>query len=324
MAPWVPTISWADLAVGGVLLVAYWLVAAVLTYDSHPAFERLRRASDLDPTLLSVLVLVGTFAVWTAVVAGHLPGPGGALLALPGLLSLGAGLYTVGRVASTLAWYLRLDDRDLVDAGDATEGHVEVAGTAVPITDTTTTPFEGAEALCYTATARERPATSVRYNDAERTENWSSEWYERRSYPFCLRDETGRVVVVPEGADFKFERRVRPVSADAEPPDRIVGLSVVDDSFTLGTRDRRYVERRLEPGDFVYARGRARERELGDGSNARTELVVADEGGTFVVGHDSAQAIADDIGQTVLRRGAFGLLAVLVGYAVLLFATGAL
>jgi hypothetical protein len=321
VAPWVPTVSWVDLAVGGALLVAYWLVAAAIHYGSDADLARLRRRSEVSPTLLSALVFVGTVLLWTAVVAGRPPGWGAVPALLVGLLLVAGGLYAVGRSLSTALRRLRTSDRDLVDVGEATEGPVELAGTAVPIEDTTMTPFEGVEALCYTAAAKERPTAATGFGDANRTDNWSSAWYERRSRPFWLRDETGRLAVFPEGADFKFERHVRSIGGSADPPDRILGLSVVDESFSLSERDRRYVERRLEPGDFVSVRGTARERDVGGG---RSVLVVEDEESTFVVSHDSERAARAGVSRDVIREAVAGLLLTLVGYAALLFATGGL
>lgn len=131
-------------------------------------------------------------------------------------------------------------------------------------------PFSGREAVALDYEVQELETS---YNAATKTttSSWEPVHGGTTDRPFVLHDASGRVRVVPAGAFLSLELDDRiEVDGGDRPPERIRRFIEVSDAvdseetgidvgpFRIDTgEDRRYVERRLEPGDDVLVFGRA-------------------------------------------------------------------
>ncbi|USZ73033.1 E3 ubiquitin ligase family protein [Natronosalvus halobius] len=149
------------------------------------------------------------------------------------------------------------------------DGFVELSGTVLAWDDVLESPFTetGCVAVEYTVEEKRRKST----NNGSRTK-----WVEidggTRVVPFRLEDETGNVLVDPQGADLRLtvDTRIRVEGGEAPPApiaryiERDEDVSDENTSLSLGPleistgRDRRYLERRLDLGEAVHLLGTAR------------------------------------------------------------------
>lgn len=181
------------------------------------------------------------------------------LFLLGGLLALGYGtvvgakLYRIGRDDPIPTYRLRHG------------GTCEVEGVATVHEETVSAPFTGTDCLVCRWTVEE-------YQQSGKHSHWKTVDSGVWSRPFVLADDTGRVLVEPDGAEFSLDEddTVRVDGGDA-PPHRVQQFidanDRVDDEdgeldlgvVTVSTgNDRRYVEERLDPGDSAYVFGHAR------------------------------------------------------------------
>lgn len=171
------------------------------------------------------------------------------------------------------------------------EGPIELHGTARAADEAFAGPFTGEECLiCETAVEEYR--WSFR-----RGGSWRRIDSDFRSVPFLLEDGSGSVLVDPRNADVRMGSDAERIDVDggSEPP-RWIGryirqndrVSCENRRLDLGPlsiprgADRRYTERRIQPGDEVYVLGRAHRRTtragsvnavVGDGSDESPPLI---------------------------------------------------
>ena len=246
---------------------------------------------------------------------------------------LGSILFFAGVVAA-LFGALRLGpaldifvgDPDDVLGIDRDPGPVELEGTAEVIGETVRAPLTETPCLVYEYEIEVRgPGTG-----------WSTVDSGRGSVPFRLTDDTAGVRVDPTGARLALstgetvaadgaESTPDAVRTDDEPETSrgseeraVTGDGDGRVTGSVPYRDRRYRERRLEPGDAVYLVGQARydvgaREELGD-----VNAVV--ENGPRTVTFVVADAHRIDAGRRLLKPAArlLGVGAVLIGFGVLL------
>ncbi len=155
------------------------------------------------------------------------------------------------------------DPSEVMSLGDG--GPVEVEGTAHPEHGTLTSPFTGAECLAY-----EYEVTEER--NSQHGTHWETIDSGRNHTAFRVEDETASALVDPRGADFRFSaERSIDVRGGQRPPERVqefirrngdVGSeekSIDLKLFELNTgKDRKYIEKRLDPGEPVHVLGEAR------------------------------------------------------------------
>jgi len=183
-------------------------------------------------------------------------------LAAGGLL--GIALLTLGLAELRNAWRIRSEDPD--PAADATRGGpVELAGTAQAADQTIHAPFSGTECVACEYEVLE-------YRSSGKHSSWRTVDEDTVAVPFHLQDDTGSVLVDPEGASLNLaEEMDHKVKGGTTPPDRIRRFiadtpSVDSEDYThdlkiveiKGGNDRRYVERRLDLGSQVHLVGAAR------------------------------------------------------------------
>lgn len=179
----------------------------------------------------------------------------------------------VAAFAAALAWYgfrecrlaylvLRSNPNDVLEATDG--GPIELEGVARPVGDVVRSPFTDTPALVYEYEVEER-------HETQHGSSWQTIDSGERFVPFLLEDDTGAVLIEPPGASFRLEAETIEVKGGTAPPEQIQRFidetEAVDDQNTsvdlrvLELRtgdDRRFVERRLEPGEGVYVIGTAR------------------------------------------------------------------
>jgi hypothetical protein len=178
-----------------------------------------------------------------------------------GLLALGFALRKGDAVRQVLAG----PSTDIFSLSTGTSGQINISGTATQYEDTLLSSFTGTECLALEYEVEER-----------RTTQHGTSWVEidsgRAAVPFLLKDETGSVLVEPTRVRLGLDRsETIDVNGGERPPDRIRefiernadvdseertwDLTIIE--LNVGD-DRRYIERRLDPGESVTVFGEAR------------------------------------------------------------------
>lgn len=184
------------------------------------------------------------------------------MLALGALLVAVVAGYGLHELWRGYRIYAREPD-DVIDAPSG--GRIELEGTARPAAGTIDGPFTGEECLLCEYAVEE-------YRSSGKSSSWQTVDEDTMAVPFLVDDGTGTVLVEPAGVRTNLSQDARiKVDGGAEPPARIrrfiEGNSDVDSENTsvdlkvieLNTgNDRRYVERRLDPGETVHVLGHAR------------------------------------------------------------------
>lgn len=181
------------------------------------------------------------------------------LAVLAGLLVLGYG----GAVGTKVYRITRADPIPTYRLRHG--GSCEVQGVAGVHEEIVSAPFTGTDCLVCRWTVEE-------YRQSGKHSHWKTVDSGVWSRPFVLADDTGRVLVEPDGAELSLatDDTVRVDGGDA-PPHRVQQFIDANDRVdgedseldlgvvTLSTgNDRRYVEERLDPGDSAYVFGSAR------------------------------------------------------------------
>lgn len=155
---------------------------------------------------------------------------------------------------------------DVYSLSTGVDGPVSVTGTAVRYEETVASPFTGTDCLAVAYAVEER-----------RTTDDGTSWVRidsgRAAVPFLLEDESGSVLVEPTRVRFALDagERIR-VDGGERPPDRVREFVERTDDVDSEERtwnvgplelavgdDRRYVERRLDPGEPVTVFGEVRD-----------------------------------------------------------------
>lgn len=163
------------------------------------------------------------------------------------------------------AYYVYRGDITDVVTVERAEEPVELEGTAHTVDGTVTAPLTGTDCLVYEYEVEE-------YQSGGNSSSWKTVAEGSGSVPFRLEDDTASVRVEPEDADLALstdetfsvdggEPEPEPVEefleteSDLESEDTSLDLGVVEVSTG---NNRRYHERRLDPGGEVYVFGQSR------------------------------------------------------------------
>jgi hypothetical protein len=179
-----------------------------------------------------------------------------------GLLAFAFALREVGAIRQVVGG----TSTDIFSISTGIEGPISISGTALQYEDEIMSPFTGTDCLALEYEVQER-----------RTTNNGTAWVEidsgRAAVPFLLDDETASVLVDPSRVRLGLDRSERiEVDGGERPPDRIRefiernadvdseeqtwDLKIIE--LNVGT-DRRYIERRLDPGETVTVFGEVRD-----------------------------------------------------------------
>ena len=187
-----------------------------------------------------------------------------------GLLAFGFVLREVGAIRRVVG----STSTDIISLSTGTEGPISISGTALQYEDEIVSPFTGADCLALEYEIQER-----------RTTNNETAWVKidsgRAALPFLLDDETASVLVDPSRVRLGLDRSERiEVDGDERPPPRIQefierNADVDSEKRTWDLKiielnagaDRRYIERRLDPGEVITVFGEV-ENEPGVSSRA--------------------------------------------------------
>lgn len=183
------------------------------------------------------------------------------ILLLGTLLVAAIGGYGLNALWRAYLIYTREPD----DVRDATSGgRIELEGTARPTSGTLDGPFTGKECLVCDYEVKE-------YRSSGKSSSWQTVQEDTIAVPFLVDDGTGTVLVEPVAVRTNLSREKRiQIDGGETPPARIrrfiEGNPDVDSENTsldlkvieLDTGNkRRYVERRLDPGEPVHVLGHA-------------------------------------------------------------------
>ncbi|MFB9806104.1 E3 ubiquitin ligase family protein [Haladaptatus pallidirubidus] len=177
-------------------------------------------------------------------------------------------------VGAVMLWYgskdirtayriLTNDPNDVQSLGDRTP--VEVEGAAKAEDGVLRSPFMDTECVAYEYEVKEE-------RNSKNGRHWRTVDSGRNHVPFRVEDETASALVDPRGADFRFKsERCIDVRGGNKPPERVREFIAANDDvgcedrtldlklFGLKTgKDRKYVEKRLDPGESVHVLGEAR------------------------------------------------------------------
>jgi len=249
------------------------------------------------------------------------------LVAIVFLIIGGFVLLRGGRELRTVFHILR-NDPVPVRSLDGHSGPVEITGTAVADEDagTVTAPFTGKRCLAYTYEVEE-------YRSSGKHSSWETLDEGQAGVDFIIDDGGARVRVNPDGADVRFESQSVTVSPGTELPERLAdyvertegveaqngSVNLLVTEISLGNKQR-FTERRLDVGEDVYVYGQAMRGPASEWGSNLVDAVVGDGDGTpvFVISDTSERGTARRIGRGAIAETVFGLVAVLVGAAVLL------
>ncbi|RLM97470.1 GIDE domain-containing protein [Haloarcula sp. Atlit-7R] len=236
-------------------------------------------------------------------------------------------LFRGGQELQTVFHILR-NDPVPVRSLDGHTGPVEITGTAVAHEEgeTVTAPFTGSECLAYTYEVEE-------YRSSGKHSHWETLDEGQNGVDFVVDDGNARVRVNPDGADVRFESQSVTVSPGTELPERLAdyverteGVEAQDGSvnllvteISLGNKQR-FTERRLDVGEDVYVYGQAMRGPATEWGSNLVDAVVGNGNATpvFVISDTSERGTARRIVRGSIAEVAFGLVAVLIGAAVLL------
>lgn len=199
-------------------------------------------------------------------------------------LALGLPLLYFGIRSWQRTWSVARTDRTPV--ANLTEGLVEVAGRVQPAVGTVPSPFTDEECLLVQATRDEYMGSGV-----EGGSRWRNVEKFFRQEPMFVDDGTGVVLVEPDAkTDVKLPwERIggpsSPLNPIGKPPE--------------GANTHRRVQRTVEPGDGVFVRGRAVERQDSSG-HSRFEIVHPDDGPLVVADSEEHVQFENEIGTALL------------------------
>ncbi len=136
-------------------------------------------------------------------------------------------------------------------------GPVEVSGRAQPTGELLSSPFGALPCVFFTYVVEEQV-------QSDKNIKWKTIAKGISEYPFLVNDGTGRVLIIPDGAEFVFpeERTYRQNWLGALPPATVAGLGHLGISTNswLGDRTLRCRETCILPEEEVYVLGTAHER----------------------------------------------------------------
>ncbi|RKD94886.1 GIDE domain-containing protein [Halopiger aswanensis] len=335
------------------LLLHLWLLVvglAVWNDEAQTGVAWVDQRIHMSNRLYGALMFLAVVVVWLPFTLGGYPfganNPFGRSrtvlipVAAGGLL-VGSGFYFLGGVITNVRSYLAFRLTDPVDAETVDSSRVRITGEIVPADDPLEAPLSGSDAVCY-----QLSQTQVAFEDSLETDAGAgaattgllsslvdgTERVADRRRPFWLRDDTGRVLVDPGGAELRLERTAsQPVATDERPPEPIATRlrEAVDDGDERRDQDRVYHEAVLEPGATVSVLGvavapedRAVAGESGDNSNV--PLITAGESSSeFIISPVRADGIDRHYLVTLFGcalaalasiGSGFGLLWLLAGY----------
>jgi hypothetical protein len=185
-------------------------------------------------------------------------------------------------------------------------GLVEISGRVQPEEQVLSTPFSGLPCVFYTYTVEER-VSSGRHTRWETIAKGTSE------QPFFVSDTTGRVLIVPLGAELilQDERTFRNDWLGALPPTTIAGLNRLGISTErwLGSKTLRCRESFIQPEEQVYVLGTALEQ---SGANELVEnsarlYIGSGKDHEFIISDRSEKDLLSRLRWQVLAYGAGGL-----------------
>ncbi|RJT07866.1 GIDE domain-containing protein [Halococcus sp. IIIV-5B] len=216
------------------------------------------------------------------------------LLTVALLVSLGAFGY--GLMELRMVYRMYTTRTNTVASVANHPGVVELKGTVRIESDSLRAPFTDTECVVYKYEIEE-----LRRDDGG--SNWETIDAGDERVPFRIEDDTGSVLVEPDGARLRLDaQRVFRNRPGEEPSSTITqGLSALS-SIEIGgfsikaSNDRRYTEYRLDPGESVYVLG-----------PAGSDPTVSDSAGEInaVIGRTSRQGLIERATNRVLGRSPF-------------------
>ena len=203
---------------------------------------------------------------------------------------------------------------DVFSLSTGTTGPVSVTGRVTPLDDSLVGPFSGQECL------------AIEYEVEElRSQGKGSSWVDidsgRGAVPFLLEDDTGSVLVDPSRVRFALDdSELIRVDGGAEPPERVQrfierNADVDSEERTLDLKvvelnvgnDRRYAERRLDPGDAITVFGDATPRSGTNGRPGQVNAALTADGHPLVISDTTPVWTALRVFWPVLFAGGLGV-----------------
>ncbi|MEO8047737.1 MAG: GIDE domain-containing protein [Nitrospirota bacterium] len=185
-------------------------------------------------------------------------------------------------------------------------GLVEISGRVQPEEQVLSSPFSGSPCVFYSYAVEERIG-SGKHTRWETIAKGTSE------QPFFVRDTTGRVLVVPFGAELilQEERIVRNDWLGALPPTTVAGLQRlgITTERWLGNKTLRCRESFIPQGEQVYVLGTAHEqRDAGDLIENSVRLYIGNsQEHTFIISDRTEKDLLSQMRWQVLAHGAVGV-----------------
>ncbi|WP_121822390.1 hypothetical protein [Halostella salina] len=246
------------------------------------------------------------------------------------LTHLSAGLALVGVVLLLDAGRhglraYRVHANEPIPVGSAADEHgtVEVEGTAERHERSLVAPFSGEECLVCEYEVLELQSSG-------QSSSWNSIKQGGGSVPFAVSDGTGRLLVEPAGATLALDEHVTRVDGGDRPPERIARWieetpDVDSEEKTWDLRvielkagnDRKYVERRVDPGDAVHVYGTGEYRSWSNAAGAVNAVVRDGSAPLFRITDGDERAAVRSLATPALYRVVGAALALAVALVLL-------
>jgi len=180
-----------------------------------------------------------------------------------GLVFAGVGIFLLVSGGKTLRQWRQISTNDPVDIRDATTESdlVEIEGRVRPHDSTLESPHFGKECVVYEYKTEERRRR--RPKNSKSRKRWKTIDSGQSSRPFVVEDESGTAYVDPNSASLSLaseRRRHKNTQRNSSPVGSTLGMAVsavVPALGGLGSRKRRYTEKRLDLNGQCYVAGAA-------------------------------------------------------------------
>ncbi|EMA42327.1 GIDE domain-containing protein [Halobiforma nitratireducens] len=237
-------------------------------------------------------------------------------------VGIGGAVIVAGLAKLRPAYHVYQGETDDIVSAERVDGPVELEGTAEPIDGVLSAPLSRTDCLAYEYEVEE-------YQSSGDNSSWNTVDDGAGAVPFRLEDTTASVRVDPAGAELALstEETVHVGGGDPEPEPITEFLATESDLESENTsldlkvveiatgNDRKYHERRLEPGEEAYVFGQSRY-DVDARETMRDISAVIEDGPdapTFVVADASQHVAARRLAKGPLLWIAAGILAVTVG-----------
>ena len=218
------------------------------------------------------------------------------------LLVIGSVLFQFGFAKMSELQIIRNTPRSKIRS--AAMGIVEISGRIVS-EQVLTAPYSKSPCVYYRSEMQ--IYRSYRSSDDEVDYRWETLSSESFKIPFWIKDETGQILVDPEGAEFKIsDRAFGFLKPDGTPQED------ASENFSPQAGDQQYVEKYLSPNDVIFVFGTAGLKT--DGAKSQIVIQRGTTNPTFIISEDRQKDVVSDTKWEMIAGLAYGVVLFITGF----------